>query len=287
MSTQLWTKRVCATQTVDAKKEAVFETIQGPIDDTIDPAEGARSIASNYETYVKHEMQQASDYYKLGSLWCNICEATRHFGSSKAGALADLLIALYSLPPVLDDSGQPLKNVDGQAYWTGLPESGVTFGEYGIDIDHVEDYNDEEEAEDWLKQAPSFHNATAFAATISTRSTPDFGMVFHAYEAFDLALGDAVKPQKTERTAMYLPAAAMWTRTGGVKLYRFCAGRSGVESAAADVLAQGGHGLSLGRWSHWRERFEALALAEIGEIYQEIAASAASRMKETEIDDPA
>ena len=131
MSVELWTDHVRATHPVDGKNEALINTLQDLLNDTINAAVAAQSIAAIYEPYLKYEIRKTSDYYKLGIFWSIFSEATRWFGSSKAEKLADFVIAMSSLPQVLDDAGNPVKHQGGGLYWTDLPEFGAMFRDYG------------------------------------------------------------------------------------------------------------------------------------------------------------
>ncbi|KAK4555048.1 hypothetical protein LTR86_007814 [Recurvomyces mirabilis] len=286
MSTQLWADHARATHPVDPKHEAVINTIQALLNDEIDPTEASRSIAATYEPYFKYEIRKTSSYYKLGIFWSIFCQATRHFGGSKARELADVVVGLASLPPVRDDAGKPVRHQGGGVYWTDLPEFGAMFRDYGDYIDDEGDDDRDDVGEEWLKQAPAYLNATTFLATLFACSSRDVGGTFNRSAALQNALENDEVPRRQKCVAMYLEPAAAWMSIAGEKLYHHCAGSSGASSAAAGVLWKGDPSLSIDRWSFWRERFETLSEAAIGERYRAIAAGAVSRMKEIEVSSP-
>ncbi|KAK3674859.1 hypothetical protein LTR78_005203 [Recurvomyces mirabilis] len=283
MSTQLWTDHARATHPVDAKHEAVINTIQALLNDEIDPSEAGHSIAATYEPYLKYEIMKTSSYYKLGIFWSIFCQATRQFGDTKARELADVVIGLASLPPVRDDAGKLVRHQGGGVYWTDLPEFGAMFRDYGNYIDDEGDDDWDDVGEEWLKQAPAYLNATTFLATLFARSSRDVGGTFNGSAALKDALENDEVPRRQKCVTMYLEPAAVWMSIAGEKLYCHCAGRSGAASAAAGVLWKGGHALSFERWSFWRERFETLSEAAIGERYRAVAVGAVTRMKEIEV----
>lgn len=92
------------------------------------PSDAATAIAAIYEAPVK-----ASNHGAVAVFWAIVSNAARVCGGTEEqpGRLADLIIAIQSLPTVTNVAGSPVKN-DGAVYWKDLPGWGIGFREYGI-----------------------------------------------------------------------------------------------------------------------------------------------------------
>lgn len=64
-------------------------------------------------------------------LWTTITDAVVHFDDSRSGLLADLVIAIYDLPDLLDSKGRSV-SVVGSKVWRELPDWGWIFGEAAL-----------------------------------------------------------------------------------------------------------------------------------------------------------
>ena len=116
------------------------------------------------------------------------------------------------------------------------------------------------EVDAWLSQAPSFLNATSFAARDVSRVPGTTGMLFYAEPCLREALeGPYDTPEPRHRAAMYIPPAATWILLAGESLYRLCRNdhlRCDDAYAGSDGrLWWNGRGFSLQRWAFWKQRF--------------------------------
>lgn len=113
----------------DAEHQRAIDAIESLLRGEQTPSDAARSIAASYEP----RLRASGSGSGMAIFWYLFSVAARTLGRSReySERLANLLIAMKSLPDVIDTHGRPVRK-HTWVYWRDLPDFALTFREYGI-----------------------------------------------------------------------------------------------------------------------------------------------------------
>ncbi|KAI4595603.1 hypothetical protein KJ359_006592 [Pestalotiopsis sp. 9143b] len=263
----------------EQESQKVIDIIEGLVDGNLEPTAAAEEAAATYEALVKENPPVA-----VAAVHNILFRAARAVGQDVGTSqrLTEFVLALQKVGDVQDSSGQTIK-LNGQAVWSDLPEFSYHFREFGITIEHPDDYDG-----NWLDEAPHLLNATTFGAVFMEASDP-VRMSFLASSSLIDGVEMAYSQEQADRAAMYIPSATAWILHAGESLYKLCQDRYsksatlGVKESGCQWLWTGGVGFSPERWGFWKKRLQELGGQEsLDQSLKSLANEALKKMQDIE-----